>query len=126
MKKHLIFTLFLSAALISLIGCKKSSTEITCNLSAPESQPSVAMNVVYSVTQTGDGIIGTLSYATNSGLVTVQGPKLPWTITVPVIAGTHVTISASGMTENGSLTVSYVGAGEGSTIQGSDSCEQQT
>ncbi|MEI7982049.1 MAG: hypothetical protein WCI71_10380 [Bacteroidota bacterium] len=125
MKKNLSFIIFLSFTFLSLAGCKKTN-EITCALSAPLNQPPVDMTIVYTATQTGDGVIASLSYVTISGTITVQNPQLPWTITVPVFTSTKVTISATGTTKNGSLSISYDGNSGGSTIHGSDSCEQQT
>jgi hypothetical protein len=125
MKKILIFSVFIIAMFVSFSGCKKTS-EITCNLSASATQPPVEMNVVYKALQTGDGTISSLSYTTISGTVTVQNPSLPWTITVPVLTTTNVSISASGTTKNGSLTITYDGTSGGATIHGSDFCEQQT
>ncbi|MCK9220840.1 MAG: hypothetical protein PHF97_10390 [Bacteroidales bacterium] len=126
MKKHLIFTFFLSAALIGLFGCKKTAQEITCNLSAPENQSAVAMTIIYTATQTGDGVISSLSYATNSGMITIQNPSLPWADTISVITGTKIAISASGTVKNGMLKVTYQGYGGGSTFQASDFCQHQT
>jgi len=114
---------------IGLSGCKKTK-EITCSLYAAPSQPAVAMTVVYTAEQTGDGTISSLSYVTNAGTVTVSNPILPWTISISVLSGTNVNISATGTTKNGSLKISYAGeATTGSStskISGTDSCEQQT
>lgn len=130
MKKTANFLImFLLLLGIGLIGCKKAK-EITCSLYAAPSQPVIAMTVVYAAAQTGDGTISSLSYETNAGTVTVSNPTLPWTISISVLSGTNVKMSASGTTKNGSLKISY--AGEGTTgsstskISGSDSCEQQT
>ncbi|MCK9421544.1 MAG: hypothetical protein M0Q38_03000 [Bacteroidales bacterium] len=125
MKKLLLSCVFLSIVLFSLPGCKKDK-EITCNLSASVNQPPVEMNVKYSATQTGDGAIVSLSYVTITGTVTIENPQLPWTITVPVLTSTNVTMTATGNVKNGSLKISYQGINGGSTISGSDYCEQQT
>jgi len=126
MKKQLLFIIFLFAAFVSNTGCKKTANEITCNLNTTASQPPVGMNIVYTATQTGDGTMAYLSYVTNFGTVTVQNPQLPWTITVPVLSGTFVSMTAVGTTKNGSLKINYEGINGGSTIRGSDYCEQQT
>ncbi len=125
MKKRLVYIVLLSVAVIGLIGCKKTK-EITCNLSTAASKPPVEMTIIYTATQTGDGTLSSLSYATISGIVTVQNPSLPWTVTVPVLTSTDVAISATGTTKDGSLKISYDGVGSGGTISGSDFCEQQT
>jgi hypothetical protein len=125
MKKYLIHLILFSALTIGLIGCKKTS-EITCNLSTASSQPPVEMNITYTATQTGDGTISSLSYMTIAGTLTVQNPTLPWSVTVPALTSTNVSISATGTTKNGSLRISYEGVSGGATISGSDFCEQQT
>lgn len=121
--RPLAFSLMFIILLIG--GCKKTS-EITCNLNTSATQPPVAMNVVYAASQTGDGSISTLSYTTTTGTVTVQNPSLPWTVTVAVLTTTNVSISATGTTKNGSLTITYDGTAGGATIHGKDYCEQQT
>lgn len=125
MKKRLVHIVFLTVAVIALIGCKKTK-EITCSLSTAASKPPVEMIITYTATQTGDGALSSLSYATISGTVTVQNPSLPWTITVSALTSTDVAISATGTTKDGSLKISYEGVGSGATISGSDFCEQQT
>jgi hypothetical protein len=125
MKNNLVFALYLSLTLIVLISCKKTK-DITCDLSTSASQPPVEMNVLYTASQTGDGTISSLTYATISGPVTVQNPALPWTVTVPVLTSTNVTMSATGTTRNGSLTITYDGFNGGVSIHGTNSCEQQT
>jgi len=125
MKKHYILIVFIAIAIIGLTGCKKTK-EITCSLYASETTPAAEMNVIYTATQTGDGSIAALSYVTIAGTVTVQNPTLPWTITVAVLTSTKVAMSATGNVKNGSLKISYDGSAGGSTIRGSDFCEQQT
>jgi uncharacterized lipoprotein YajG len=126
MKKSLKLTLVLIVAIVSITGCKKSATEITCNLATAATQPPVEMNIVYSASRTGDGSISSLSYRTITGMVTVQNPQLPWTITVPVLTTTDVSITATGTTTNGSIKITYEGNSGGSSIQGSDYCEHQS
>jgi len=130
MKKITNFLIMIILLLgIGLSGCKKAK-EITCSLYAAPSQPTIAMTVVYTAAQTGDGTISSLSYETNAGTVTVSNPTLPWSISISVDSGTNVKMSATGTTKNGSLKISYAGeATTGSStskISGSDFCEQQT
>lgn len=125
MKKYLIHLMLFSVVTVGLLGCKKTS-EITCNLSTASSQPPVEMNITYTATQTGDGTISSLTYMTIAGTITVQNPSLPWSITVPAMTSTNVSISATGTTKNGSLKINYEGNSGGATISGSDFCEQQT
>ncbi len=125
MKNLAIILMFLTVALFSFSGCKKTK-ELTCDLNTVSTQPPVEMNIVYSATQTGDGAIASLTYTTITGPVTIQNPSLPWSLTVSVLTTTNVSISATGTTKNGSLEISYAGTSGGSTISGSDFCQQQS
>lgn len=57
-----------------------------------------------------------------------NNPALPWTITVPVLTTTDVSINATGKTTNGSLKITFEGNDSNNTsrILGSDYCEQQS
>ena len=124
MKNKLTLAIFLAFSFIILTGCKKT-TVTTCDLATATTRPPVEMNIIYTATQTGDGSIASLTYATISGTVTVENPQLPWTVTVPVLTSTNVIISASGSTNNGSVKITYEGNSGSATIQGSDYCEHQ-
>ncbi|MEI7725540.1 MAG: hypothetical protein WCK09_10580 [Bacteroidota bacterium] len=125
-RKQLFFNLFVALLLVSLVDCKKKVSPITCNLVAASNQPSVPMNITYTAVRTGDGVISSLTYVSETGTVTVTNPNLPWTITVPISAGINVTMSASGTATNGSLNISYDGTSGGSTIHASDYCSQES
>jgi hypothetical protein len=127
MKKTLACVVLLSTVLFISEGCKKKSSEITCNLSTAVNQPPVDMQVVYSAAQSGDGVIASLTYETITGTVTVNNPKLPWKDTVSALTTTNVKMTATGTVKNGSLIISYDGDnGSGSKIMGSDYCEQSS
>jgi hypothetical protein len=126
MKKTLAFLVLLSMVLVISDGCKKKSDEITCNLNTGVSQPPVDMNVIYTATQSGDGVMASLTYETITGTVTIQNPKLPWSDTISVLTTTNVKMTATGTVKNGTLKISYSGVSGGSSFQGSNSCEQST
>jgi hypothetical protein len=112
---------------LALFSCKKETKEtVTCSLAANPDTITVAMTVVYTATRTGDGTMSSLSYATSSGMVTVNNPVLPWTITVQVPANTKITMTASGTVTNGSLGIDYLGNGDGHTTHASDNCAHYT
>jgi hypothetical protein len=125
MKKSLTSVFFISLLVFALAGCKKDETT-TCNLSTAVNRPPVAMNVTYVASQTGDGTISTLSYVTGGGVVTVENPTLPWTVTASVGADADVKITASGTVKNGSLKIEYAGTSGGATISGSDMCSHSS
>lgn len=125
MKKSFRIALLALLLIANITACKKTE-EKTCSLATSPTRPPVEMNVVYSALQTGDGKISSLTYTTITGPVTVQNPTLPWTLTVPVLTTTDVSISATGTTTNGSLKILYDGTTTTSHILGSDYCEQQS
>ena len=125
MKQYFKISMLFAVMLVIMMSCKKDS-ETTCNLSATVNQAPVGMSIVYAASQTGDGVISSLTYVSGTGNVTVTNPSLPWSVTVYVPAGTGVTLSASGSVKNGSLNVSYEGSAEGYHILGSDACSKQT
>jgi len=127
MKKQI--TLVLVALFISLAfnSCNKNDSKnpLTCNLSK-QTQVSEDMTITFSATQTGDGIIESLTYKVGSNENTVDNPTLPWQVDVEVSAGTEISIEANGKTTNGSLKVMMKGSTATSTIEASDYCEQQS
>jgi hypothetical protein len=126
MKKTLTFMVLMSVILTVSDGCKKKTNEVTCNLDTGVSQPPADMNLIYTATQSGDGVMASLTYETISGPVTIQNPKLPWSDTVPVLTTTNVKITATGTVKNGSLRISYNGASGGSSFHGTNNCEQSS
>jgi len=120
MKKIGVLAILLSFIMIAYTACKKDE-EITCNLSKTGST-SVDMSVEFEAVSTGDGTISTLTYKVGSTTKTISNPTLPWSVTVNASAGDAISITASGTTKDGSITVSYDGIGSGSEIKGSDDC----
>ena len=120
MKKISILAILLAFAIIGSTACKKDE-EITCNLSKTGSA-SEDMSIEFKAEGTGDGTISTLTYKVGSTTKTVSNPSLPWSVTVSASGGDAVSITASGTTKDGSITVSYDGIGSGSEIKGSDIC----
>jgi len=118
--RNSVLMFFLLALAFS--ACKKEKEQITCNLMATPDSTRASMTVVYTATQTGDGTISSLSYATSSGMVTVNSPSLPWTLTVQAPPNTKITMTATGTVTNGSITIDYLGTGGGYTIHASDNC----
>lgn len=78
-------TTILFACLVLMAGIFTSCSskkERTCNLfAASAGGPQENMTITFTAEQTGDGTISWVTYTTSSGVVTVQNPQLPWTIT---------------------------------------------
>jgi len=122
MKKFIVFTTLLSLILLGVFftSCKKD-TEITCNLSKSDTAPS-DMPVTFKAVNTGDGAISAITYQVGSKVETITSPSLPWTVELDAAAGDAVSISATGTTKDGSLTISYLGENSTSKISGEDYC----
>jgi len=120
MKKYIALAVLLSFIMIGFTSCKKN-TSTTCNLAKTDKAPS-AMAIVFKATKTGDGAISTLTYQVGSTTKTVSNPALPWSVSVNASSGDAISISATGTTGDGSLTISYDGKNATSEIQGQDYC----
>jgi len=120
MKKIGIVAMLLLLIMITYTACKKDE-EITCNLSKSGTAP-VDMMIQFKAEQTGDGTISTLTYTVGSSGETISNPTLPWSVTVNASSGEAISITASGTTKDGSVSVSYDGQASGSEIKGIDNC----
>jgi hypothetical protein len=121
MKKISILALFLAVLMIGFSSCKKSASSTTTNLDTGAQQVTSAMSVQFSASQTGDGVITTLTYVVGSTSKTVTNPTLPWTVTVDASAGDNVSMTAVATTTNGSAKITYYGSNGTQTVQGQDS-----
>ena len=119
MKKFIVLAIFISFTL-GFAACKKN-TSTTCNLDKTDTVPA-AMDILFKATKKGDGSISTLNYKVGSLEKTISNPSLPWSAEVPALSGDAISITATGTTSNGSLTISYDGKSGGYEIQGSDDC----
>ncbi len=120
MKKFTILALLLSFVMVSFTTCKKDSG-ITCNLAKTDTAPS-EMTILFKAIKTGDGVISTLTYQVGATTKTVTNPTLPWSVNVDASAGDAISITATGTTSDGSLTISYDGKNATDEIHGSDFC----
>ena len=120
MKKFILLSLFAAVIMAGFTTCKKTTT-ITCNLAKTDTAPS-DMTIVFKAEKTGDGTISTLSYQVGTVTKTVTNPTLPWTTSVQASSGDAISITATGTTADGSITVSYEGENQTDKIQGEDYC----
>ncbi len=118
----MFLTAFLSILIIGFFtSCKKDNTEITCQLSKSDNAPS-DMPIIFKAFNTGDGAISTLTYQVGTAIETVTSPVLPWSVEVDALAGDNISITATGTTKDGSLTISYEGKNDTDEIMGEDYC----
>lgn len=120
------FTLFCLILLLALFSCKKNEEEQvrTCDLTTTTDSLEVNKIVTYTATSTGDGTFAKITYQSFTGTVTVSNPVLPWTVTVPLAAGTKVLMTGLGTVKNGSLLVKFLAAAPGDTSYSTDKCSQ--
>jgi hypothetical protein len=100
----LLFTIFSS--------CSKkdsgNSTPKPCDFATNVVVTSSDVPVTYNASNSNNASIATLIYQGATGPVTVNNPKLPWTVTIQVPKGDTVNISAVGTASGGSLSLSYL------------------
>jgi hypothetical protein len=107
--------------LLGFISCNKDNSDNTCNIGKNDVAPA-AMVIHFTASQTGDGIISTLTYAVGSTQKTISNPSLPWSTDVQAAAGDAISITASGKADHGSIKVTYDGTNETTEIKGEDYC----
>lgn len=121
MKKITVLALFLSVLMIGFSSCKKSASSTTTNLDTGVQQAPSAMTINFSATQTGDGTITTLTYTVGSTTQTVTNPTFPWSAAVDASAGDDVSMTATAVTTNGSVVITFDGQNNTDHITGRDS-----
>ncbi|MBN2614537.1 MAG: hypothetical protein JXR71_02480 [Bacteroidales bacterium] len=121
MKKFTALAILLSFIMVGFMACSKSSGSTTTNLDTGSKQAQSAMTINFTATQTGDGSITTLTYTVGSTTQTVSNPSLPWSKSVDASSGDYVSIKATAVTTNGSVTITYDGQNSTDHISGKDS-----
>lgn len=122
MKKLTALAILLSFILIGFSSCSKGgSGSTTTDLDTGTKQPTTAMTINFTATQTGDGTITTLTYTVGSTTQTVSNPTLPWSASVDATAGDNVSMTATAVTTNGSVTITFDGQNSTEHITGMDS-----
>ncbi len=120
MKKFTIMAILVSVIMIGFTTCKRD-TSITCNLGKTDNALS-NMTILFKAAKTGDGTLSTLTYKVGSTEKTISSPALPWSVNADASAGDAISITATGTTSDGSLTISYDGKNTTAEIHGSDYC----
>jgi hypothetical protein len=120
MKKLLISILFLTGIMAGFTTCN-NKVNTTCHLAKSNTAP-VDMDVIFEADKTGDGVISTLTYQVGSLTKTFSNPPLPWSDTVSAKAGDEISITATGNTTNGTLSVSFHGENGKDHVKASDFC----
>ena len=93
--------------LLLAVACGDDST--SCNLDTAESGD-IGGTVTYRAEKTGDGVVSSLTYATDTGPQLVPSPILPYMQTV-TLTSAHARLQATGSVTNGSITISYSASG---------------
>ena len=103
-------------------ACMKGPDTKNCILNA-ESLPAPADGtLVYAVTNSNNAFIRSLTYQGLHGPVTVDTPKLPFTITLTVPKGATMSLTAEGTAINGRLMAGYAFSGAGEMVIKGDTC----
>jgi hypothetical protein len=117
----------LSFLLLTSTTCSKSGNSSnnskSCSLQTGTAVITYAVNVLYSASKVGGANITTITYEGPAGNVYVSNPTLPWTISVSLIKGNSVAMSAVGTAPSGGgLTISYAIQYPNNTVSDSVSC----
>lgn len=122
MKKISFLVFLLSFIMIGFTSCSKSNSgPTTTNLDTGTKQAPSAMTINFTATQTGDGTITTLTYTVGSNSQTVTNPTLPWSASLDALKDDNVSITATAITTNGSVTINFDGQNSTDHITGTKS-----
>jgi hypothetical protein len=81
------------------------------------------IDVTYTASVTGDGLVSSLTYTGPSGDVTVNNPAMPYSIDVNVPLPNQAAMSAAASFNNGTITIGYQAeVGGGDEEQGNQTC----
>jgi hypothetical protein len=112
MKSAYLKMIFISLLTIVAFSCKKSSNtnNSTCTATTGDTGPlSSNQSVPYTASVTGGATITSLTYQDSAGMTTIKNPPLPFSKSVNLKSGTTVSISASGSSNSGEITVTSNG-----------------
>jgi hypothetical protein len=99
---------FLLAATIASAGCEQGAglSNENCDMDTGMSSLSGTVTVQYFASGTGDAAMSSLTYATDLGPKTVDGPKLPYNVTVQ-LSSARARVRAKGASGEGTLAIGY-------------------
>ena len=110
MKRRFYGYLFALCLGLTIPGCSDDNDR-ACNISTPTYLNINAGVVSYSANTTGSSTINSLTYLTPGGPVSVNNPVIPFVISVPVPAGSTISITVMGTARNGEITIAHAFAG---------------
>lgn len=120
--------LLVSILLLSFLftNCEKSDDDDStlskeCNISR-EDVLSNDMQLVYTVTISGDADCEMISYQIGDTKESVNNPVMPWSITSSGISGDSIKLSADAKTKNGGIALTIKGNGSTSELELNDEC----
>jgi hypothetical protein len=112
MKPSYAKILSISIILAAGISCSKSSnsSSSTCTASTGDALPLTSNQAVsYTASVTTGATISTISYQDSAGMTTLNKPSVPFSKTVNLKSGSTASITASGTTNSGKITVTSNG-----------------
>jgi len=85
-----------------LLSCsKKNDTPKTCTVSPTTMTATAAGSLQYDVSLTGAATVSSITYAGNTGSITVNNPVLPFSVNLNVLAGASISITVLGVAPAG-------------------------
>jgi hypothetical protein len=125
MKAHFTKTLVAALLVLSFYGCMKCDpyTE-SCKLATAPHSTKNAGHVMYRVHDSGAVFVKSLTYQGPDGLVTIEKPVLPFTVSFPVTQAANIGITAEGTAINGYFSIGYIFIASGDTVTQKDICSK--
>jgi hypothetical protein len=125
MKAHFAKTLVAAVLVFSFYACMKCDpyTE-SCKLVTATHSTKNAGIVTYRVQDSGAVFVKSFTYHGPDGLVTVENPVLPFTVSFPVTQAANIGITAEGTAMNGHFSIEYIFSTSTDTITQKDICRK--
>ena len=98
------------AFVVSACGDSDSIATLRCGPSIGPSTITGNINVTYSASLEGTGLVNSITYVTDAGPVVVNNPPLLWELTVLLVTS-PAAIRAAGSVTTGTITVGYSAVG---------------
>ena len=125
MKSLYTRTIATAVVAFSFYGCMKCDPYTqNCNLITNTYSTKNAGKVMYQVLDSGSVFVKSLTYHGPDGLVTVEKPTLPFTISFPVTQAANIGITAEGTAINGHFFIEYIFIAAGDTVSQKDICRK--
>ena len=125
MKVSFIKSLATIIVIFPFYGCMKCDPYTKgCKLLTSTYSTKNAGHVMYRVQDSGSVFVKSFTYQGPDGLVTVEKPTLPFTVSFPVTQAANIGITAEGTAINGYFSIEFIFIASGDTVTQKDKCSK--